>query len=127
MNIISAAEIVNNTIPLKSIRFGWKVEINKFRRLELKYTAVNFDWQSINALNFEQTNIFLNSDAYLKIKQRIAYALRKFKRINFEAATIFELQCFIEQYNLKVNVERLVHAVIEKKSKQLKEKYNKSK
>jgi len=111
-------DFINNDISSKHMRCGWRIEVDK-RVIILRYTMLNFDWKSLEFLNDELFNMFLNSKSYKNLRQRLDNAKKKLKRLYLDAYDISTLKFFANEANIKVDIDKLIEKTITKKSKKI--------
>ena len=114
-------DFINNDIESKYMKFGWKVETSSFGTIVLKYCMLNFDWNSLDFINDELWNMFLSSKSFMKFKAKSDRAMSKFKRLYFDAMSISHLKMMIAEYDLKIDVDKLIQKTVKKKAEKLKQ------
>lgn len=120
-------DFINGDVKSKNIRLGWKIEVNEFHRLVLRYTMINFDWKSVVNIDDEKMNKFISSESFAVFKERIYKARNKINRMYFEADSIWLLKYLVEQSNLLIDIDKIINSAIRKKSEKIKEYLNKEK
>ena len=118
----TAYDFINNEINGKHMKFGWKVEIprNSMRStIILRYTMLNFKWESFDMLGGEGWELFLNSKSYGTMKRIMDKANERFKRTYFEEFSIDNLKTTIKTYGLKIDIDKLIDRTVKRKSVEL--------
>lgn len=119
----TAYDFINNEINGKHMKFGWKVEIPKNRMrstIILRYTMLNFKWESFDMLGEEGWELFLNSKSYGTMKRIMDKANERFKRTYFEEFSIDNLKTTVKTYGLKIDIDRLIDRTVKRKSDKIK-------
>ena len=114
-------DFINCEIESKHMRLGWKLEAAG-RQVVLRYTVLNFDWKSLDYLGGEAWNLFLASVSYSRMKLKLANAMKKLKRLRFDANSVADLKVLVAEAGLKIDVDRLLAKAISRKSAAIKAK-----
>lgn len=112
-------DFINCDIESKRMRLGWKIEAAG-GRVVLRYTVLNFDWKSLDCLGGEAWNLFLASASYSRMRLKLANAMKKLKRLRFDANSVADLKELVAEAGLKIDVDGLLAKAISRKSAAIK-------
>lgn len=107
--MITIDDCLEGKIAKEDLNLGWVLSLDR-GWLQLSYTVRDFDWQLVQNASDDKVNKFLTSDIYLKMKALLEEARSKRKSLFYHATSISDMKLFLEQDNVKVDLDKLVRS-----------------
>lgn len=107
--MITIDDCISGKATKDDLHLGWVLSLVN-NELQLSYTFREFDWKSVQNAPNDKVNKFLNCDIYRNMKTRLEKARSKRKSLFYQAYSISDMKSFLEQDNVKVDIDKLVRA-----------------